>query len=202
LATSHNALGILYRQLTNTAQAIEAFEQALKILEGTDNRYRTAQIYNNLGLAYADERQWQNSEQAFRASLSVKEMLDDEYGQAKTLINLVRTSAVRNMLDEAIALSQKAIGLFSKLGARFSLAQAHRNLGKIYRKANQPELAESELHKALELFRQIHDEKHEKLTESELNIGRRKDKLPWWAKVAIVFFALFILLIFFFSLIG
>ena len=195
LAASYNALGILYRQLRNSTEAIEAFTSALEALPHSENSYRIAQIYNNLGLTYADMLQWSLSEKSFNSSLDVKEKLDDKYGQGKTITNLARISAQRGDFDEAISLSEKAIQLFSKLRARYSLAKVHRNTGKIYKAAKKPELADKHLRIAADLFRDIKDKREADLTEAELHAVYHKDKLHWAVKGVFVLLALLILFV-------
>jgi serine/threonine-protein kinase len=176
---AYGRLGDIHRLLGRSAQAEEAYSQAVKLLEpvvaanpqGYDYRLALAENHNNLGLLLSDQDRIAPAEQAFVSAIALLQDLtrdcpaepryQEKLGSAlNNLALLYRSSSRRKEAEET---HQKAIAIQKPLAEsrpedmtyQDGLARSYNNLGNLYRDENQLEKAEKEWRQGLAIKERV-----------------------------------------------
>ncbi len=118
----------------NLPEALESYEQALKVFE--KNRIRLGQAMTLLatGMVYADQGRLEEAFKAYQGALEVARQAGDPLRQAAALnsIGLVRTS--QGKFDEALASYTAALELYKEVGHLLGQADTLSDTGILYAK--------------------------------------------------------------------
>ena len=128
----HNLLGIIFAAQKKSEQAIECYNEAIKL----DPKF--AMAYNNLGLEYSNfKKKLKDSEKLYKKAISLDDKIAEPYNNLGSLYNIM------NRFNDAINCFKKAISLNPKLVA------THHNLGNIYLVTGELKLAKEQFEIAI-----------------------------------------------------
>ncbi len=125
------------RELGQYSQAIEHYQQALKLIQQPDNQSlenpsQTARIFNNLGATYLLLGQFIPALAAQQQALILRQRSHDSLGEAQTLSNLAAIYHNLGQYPQALEAHQQALSRFQALGDRKATADTLSNLGLTY----------------------------------------------------------------------
>jgi class 3 adenylate cyclase/tetratricopeptide (TPR) repeat protein len=140
-------LGNIYSDQSETAQAIEAFEQARVRFQQVHDLTGLANTLNNLGTLYLQVGRWQDTVQSYEQSLALAESVGDVLAMARTSNNLAVALVGRDQLDRAAELYRFSSEQFARMGSALGVAVTTYNRGEVLLLQGQPAAA-------LELFQQ------------------------------------------------
>ncbi|HNC46749.1 MAG TPA: tetratricopeptide repeat protein, partial [Acidobacteriota bacterium] len=171
-----NNLGMLYCHLSEYQEALNCFQQALKLLQaevgrriqqqqpGQDVIYSVATTLNNLGLVFAELGNLEKSAGYYQQALSLYSFSTNPNAKAYPLINLgnllvtTQTNKSEN-LKKALKHYDEALPLIHLMGERLKEASLLNNQGTAYLRLGNWLKAEEQSVKSLTLATQLGDRK-------------------------------------------
>ena len=84
MATTHNDLGILYKDMGAWDDAIEYFKQSQKNLDTLGDKQGKAAAFNSLGFLYIDRQDWENAKMNFERAHKIWEEIGNQRRKAET----------------------------------------------------------------------------------------------------------------------
>ncbi|MGD8545356.1 MAG: tetratricopeptide repeat protein [Candidatus Bathyarchaeota archaeon] len=139
--------GIIYWYRGELNQALEHYQQSLKIKEELGNRKGIADSLNNLGLVYWSKGELNQALEHYQQSLKINKEIGNKKGIAVLLNNLGNVYRLRGELNQALEHYQQSLTISEKLGDKQDITKSLNNLGTIYR-------LKGELNQALEHYQQ------------------------------------------------
>jgi tetratricopeptide (TPR) repeat protein len=136
MAQSYGNLGVIYKTQGDLEKAEEAQLKSLKINEQLGNKKDMAASYVNLGVIYQTQGDLEKAEDAQLKSLKIKEQLGNKLGIAISYGNLGGISGLKGNMSEACAHWQKALALFTEVGAKREMEQT----SNLLKAANCPDI--------------------------------------------------------------
>lgn len=107
-------LAFVHSYSGNLEQAINNFEESLKLFLSINNDLDSALVSHNLATLHAENKNTDRAIELWNKSLEIKEKLNDETGISATLINLAIIEAQLGNLEKSNELNLKAAKLLSK----------------------------------------------------------------------------------------
>lgn len=171
-----NNLGMLYCHLSEYQEALNCFQQALKLLQaevgrrmqrqqpGQDVVYSVATTLNNLGLVFAELGNLEKATDYYQQALSLYSFSTNPNAKAYPLINLgnllvtTQTNKSEN-LKKALKYYDEALPLIHLMGERLKEASLLNNQGTAYLRLGDWLKAEEQSVKSLTLATQLGDRK-------------------------------------------
>jgi type IV pilus biogenesis/stability protein PilW len=192
-----NNLGLIYRELGRTEEAVALYKKAMEI----DPKF--AEAYNDLGLAYVDIGRYEDAVALFKKAIEIEPTFAEAYNDlglaygalgkyeeaareikraieikpayAEAYSNLGSMYYDRGDKEEAMRLFKKAIGLNPYL------ADVYNNLGLTYSAFGKPQEAIASYEKAVEL-NPTYADAHNNLGLVYLQIGKREEAIAHFKK--------------------
>lgn len=166
-AYGYNNLGILLEQEGKFDEAIQNYEKSIAIKgKGNDQRGMAASLIN-LGNVYKRLKRLAEAEEQFLKSLSITQSINDKQGEAFAYGNLAALKLEQNNLEASINYATQNLAIAKDLDLRNPLKEAYRQLAWAYENNNQPELAEANYKKIVEMYQQEINSNFAILSENE-----------------------------------
>lgn len=132
LAQYHNLMGRWYKSKGITKQAVESFEQELKIQEQLNDSIGMASCYNNLGTMLTDQGYYNRALNYHLDALKVREKLKDERGLANSYHNIGMIYDNQKKYDDALENYFRSLALKEKVGDKGGAANTLSNISLIF----------------------------------------------------------------------
>lgn len=162
----HFLLGLTYMQLENSSQAIESFQQAVKL------KPDFGKAWNNLGQVYARANKIQKAEQAFKKALDLPTYLTPEFAA----YNLATLYKKENKAKLAEQYARKA------LKENWRYPPGYFLLSKIYLEQDRVKDADDWLQKGVEANpNNVQLIFH--LAENQIRLGNNEDAIYWFERI-------------------
>ncbi|MGB3534461.1 MAG: tetratricopeptide repeat protein [Microcoleaceae cyanobacterium] len=145
-------------QQLNTSQfreALQSWQEALKIYQEIGDRKGEADCLNNLGLVYSNLGEYQKAIEYHQQSLTIKQEIGDRNGEAASLNNLGNTYLYLGEYQKAIGYNQQSLPIFEQIGNRNGEASSLMNLGNAYFSLRLYQKAIEYHQQSLPIFQQI-----------------------------------------------
>lgn len=123
--------GILAEEAGDHDQAVALLEQALAMLEQSDDRVRAASVLNSLGIVERARGDLDRAQELLESSLAIRRPLGDPQLLPAALGNLALLIWTRGDLDRAEALLDEVIAIARDTGDDWSLALCATDKGRI-----------------------------------------------------------------------
>ncbi|OFY47567.1 MAG: hypothetical protein A2W85_12305 [Bacteroidetes bacterium GWF2_41_31] len=139
----------LYAYLKDYENSQKYYLQTLLLYEKINDRAMMEIVYGNLGIV---EKNLGNNDKAihyYTLALKLDEELGNEEQKVNNLCNLAKLYLDEGDLDRATLSYHQALALEKMISSKFTLAELHLNMGLIYLKSNQNQLAGKHLLKSL-----------------------------------------------------
>jgi CHAT domain-containing protein/Tfp pilus assembly protein PilF len=162
-SSQSEALRQLLRQAKQQAQqgkpqqAIETFQEALKLARQLKNRSLQATTLNNIGLVYSDIGQPQEALKYLQQALPIRREVGDRSGEVITLSNIGAVYRYIGQPQETLKYFQQALPIAREIGDRSGEATTLNSIGLVYRDIGQPQEALKYYQQALPIRREIKD---------------------------------------------
>jgi len=145
-------IGMIHALTGAFEKAIEVNIEAMKLLEGIDNKENIVRIIlNNLGNCYLELKDYNNSLNFYKRSLSMSRKLDDQQGVAFSLSNIAIVFHKRGKFDEAVKYFQKALDIRKELKNSYGLATTILNMGSCIMESGDTSHAKEYIEKGLQI---------------------------------------------------
>ncbi len=120
------ALGSLRSGISDSVGALEAFEVALRVFRGSDNRGLEGSTLNNMGLVYYAQGRYGEALTHYQQALAIAREVGDRPGEGTTLANLGAVYQRQKSYTEAQPYLEAAAGIIDSLrqGAGSSIARS------------------------------------------------------------------------------
>lgn len=139
-------IGFVYRNQGNSSQALNYYNQSLKIEEETGNKKGIAESLNNIGFVYDNQGDIPKALNYYERSLKIQEEIGDKNGTAYSLLNIGFTYSAQHDILKALDHNYRALKLFTEIQDKEGMGHSFNNIASIYyHQANIP--------KALEYFK-------------------------------------------------
>jgi len=132
LAKVYNALGIVYKNLSDYPKALEFYSKALQINEEIANKVGIATILGNFGNVYRNLSDYPKALEYYSKALQIQEEIGNNGGIA---INFGNIGIVyQNLSDypKALEYYSKALHIHEEIGNKVGIAKNHGNIGIVY----------------------------------------------------------------------
>jgi tetratricopeptide (TPR) repeat protein/uncharacterized membrane-anchored protein YhcB (DUF1043 family) len=126
--------GVVYYSISDNLNAMEAYQQALKISNPLNDKHFKASIYNNLANIYADMKLFDKALNNYNELLSIAIELKNKTDQIRALANIGIVQTETIAIDKGISNLQEALSLAKKEENEFFIAAILNNLGLAYKR--------------------------------------------------------------------
>ena len=141
----------LYAYLKDYENSQKYYLQTLLLYEKINDRAMMEIIYGNLGVVEKNLGNNDKAIQYYTLALKLDEELGNEEQKVNNLCNLAKLYLDEGDLDRATLSYHQVLALEKLISSKFTLAELHLNMGLIYLKSNQNQLAGKHLLKSLEV---------------------------------------------------
>jgi len=158
IALCRSYLGVVYRSERRYEDALNQFQEVLKVVTDLEDRFGVAQAYLDIGLTLLMEKMFDPALDNLNESLRiVKEELKDKDLEVITLTNIGGLFLLKGDLESALAHYNTALEIAEKNDFVEGSAEGYKGLAEINEKQGNLEVAEKFYQKSLGLFRIIPD---------------------------------------------
>lgn len=192
-ASSINNLGNIYFELLNYGEAINYFEQSLKLLKDTNsyNNSTTANVLNNLGRTYQAMGQFQKAIDYFEQSIILSKKVGNKKGEVNSLSLLGVAYFSLSQYQKAIDYHQQAIVISKSIGDRKGTANILNSLGRTYSALGQYKKAKESYEQALTLVNELEDREDTIRTLNNLGsayyfLGQYQEAIEFYRKALLI----------------
>ncbi len=155
LAHSHNQLGTVEFRQGNYNAALDYFFLALPEMEKVNDTKGVGAILNRIGNIYTEIADYKRAVTYYHRALHIAERSDYTTQQASLLNNLGTNYKRQQIFDTAITYYQRAYRLNEQLQSKRGKALTILNIGECRLKSGRLKEAESSLHEALHLWKEL-----------------------------------------------
>ena len=155
MARSWGLLGDIERNRGNWDEAERLYRQSLELKTELGDRPGMARSWGLLGDIERNRGNWDEAERLYRQSLELTTELGDPPGMATSIGCLGENELGRGNLDAAEPLLQEALAKMQELGMTWHIAETNYDLALLYRKRNNPELAQQYYNTAHQIFEEL-----------------------------------------------
>lgn len=182
LAKIEQNLGIVANIRGSWPEALQHYSRSLAAYEATSDDRGCAFAHHNLGMIHADRKQWLAADGHYLTSQALAEAAGDRHLGGIATMNRAEVRLALGDDEAARGGAERALQIFTEVGALRHKAGAHRLLGMVSRKRGEVALAESHLRSALEIAAGacaplIEADAAKELAGLYENVGRREDAI-------------------------
>jgi tetratricopeptide (TPR) repeat protein len=152
MARTWNTMGSLHQRMGRPRRAIEAYGQALAVLERAGERFRPMQVHNNIGALHAGRAEWEPARESLERALAIARDAGDLGGEAAALGNLARVYSGLGREGDAVAATERAIELLRTIHDWHSAANLSGSLARGYRRMKDEARARAAFRQAANLY--------------------------------------------------
>lgn len=167
-ALNLNNIGQIYQILGKNDQALNIYQQALKIYQ--DNNYQSgiAATLNNIGRVYQNQGKYDQAIKFNQEALKNYQTIGDRTGEGVTISSLGQIYQLQNQDSKALELYQQALVRHREVADQINEAATLKFMGDILAKQKQPQLAIAFYKQSVNLTENI----RENLRSSSTNIQK------------------------------
>ncbi len=178
-------------QVSRYNEALQVWEQALRIYREIRDYKGEAISLNNLGLAYDSLGQYQKAIDFYQQSLAVKKQIGDRKGEAISLNNLGSIYDGLGQYQKAIDFYQQSLAIKKQIGDLNGEATSLNNLGLVYNNLGRYQKAIDFYQQSLAIKKQIDDRNGEAASLNNLglvynNLGQQQKAIDFYQKSLII----------------
>lgn len=177
MGISMNNIAACYQFRKEPKETIEYYEKALNIFQKINNKQWIANVSYNLGNQYANLRNFNKALNISRLALKSFRDLSDKNSEGLAYTQLGSIDMELNKLAEAITYFQQSNQLINLENDPIAVGINYENLGAVYGKIGQYKDGESNLLKAIDIFR-----KHQSLEHLTKSLAAIKTLYAKWGK--------------------
>lgn len=126
-----NVKGLIEHFQNRNKEALEIFEQNLKILKEIGDKSRIATSYNNIGYIYHDFGYHKKTMDCYEKGLKIAKEIGDKSGMAACYNNIGLFKSDLGKYNEALDLLEISLKILEELGAKSRIARCYANIGAI-----------------------------------------------------------------------
>jgi tetratricopeptide (TPR) repeat protein len=152
----HN-LGDVLEQMGKTAEAMDEFEEMLRLAWRFDNRSKAGAAYSRLARSERRLGRYDVAMQHLRRAQDLFERARDDRGIGSTLDEMGRVHWLRGAYGQALDFHRQALTIRRALGERRSIALSLANIGRVHHDTGNFTAAMTQFREALDLRRDIGD---------------------------------------------
>lgn len=177
MGISMNNIAACYQFRKEPKETIEYYEKALNIFQKINNKQWIANVSYNLGNQYTNLRNFNKALNISRLALKSFRDLSDKNSEGLAYTQLGSIDMELNKLAEAITYFQQSNQLINLEDDPIAVGINYENLGAVYGKIGQYRDGESNLLKAIDIFR-----KHQSLEHLTKSLAAIKTLYAKWGK--------------------
>ncbi|MFY7910527.1 MAG: histidine kinase dimerization/phosphoacceptor domain -containing protein [Emticicia sp.] len=177
MGISMNNIAACYQFRKEPKETIEYYEKALNIFQKINNKQWIANVSYNLGNQYTNLRNFNKALNISRLALKSFRDLSDKNSEGLAYTQLGSIDMELNKLAEAITYFQQSNQLINIEDDPIAVGINYENLGAVYGKIGQYKDGESNLLKAIDIFR-----KHQSLEHLTKSLAAIKTLYAKWGK--------------------
>jgi CHAT domain-containing protein len=152
IADALNNMGMLMGSVERHQQALENYQQSLKIYREIDEPDGILTALGNIGIEYAEMNQYVQAEKYYRQALPLSQQQKNTTAEINTLLNLGNTLNNQGKLKEALDYFHQGLDLASKFNDPDQIWSMHLGIGDNYERQEKYEIALDHYEKALEIL--------------------------------------------------
>ena len=156
ICTSHNHLGSLYARLGQFREALQQFTQAHKLAERLADRRLMGMTLMNIGKVHGKQGHSAQASEYLEHALEVFEELEWPRGTLDVLVELGGMYCSREQWQEAERFYLRAGTLADKTNRQYVQSVCALELGNVYLRGGDPDVAYKELARGLTIARRLH----------------------------------------------
>jgi tetratricopeptide (TPR) repeat protein len=123
-----------YRQ-GDLQMALDAYDQAIKLLRQAGDEEALGYTYNNIGLIHKARGEYDQALDWYQKSVAIQEKLGDQSGLATSYNNIAFIYQAWKNLTQAVAYFEKSLAIFEAIGAKANAAIVRGNLAAAKKEA-------------------------------------------------------------------
>jgi tetratricopeptide (TPR) repeat protein len=154
LARCYSSLGVIFSQEGNYYEALDNYQNGLKLYQKINNKSSISKSYNNIGIVYKSRGNNVTALEYFKKSLKIQEETGEQT-MPVTLTNIGVIYFEGNKPAEAFSYYTKAEKLFKTIENTRGSALLQNYWGDYYGKAKTPVKAEEHYKQSLEMYESI-----------------------------------------------
>jgi class 3 adenylate cyclase len=131
-AEALNIIGLVYENLSDTAQAMEYLYKALAINSELGRKLGIAKNLGNLGNVYWQLSDYTHALEFYQKALMINEEIDNKFNMATNLGNIAVVYWQISDYPHALEYNQKALAINEEVDSKFGMANNFSNIGIIY----------------------------------------------------------------------
>jgi tetratricopeptide (TPR) repeat protein len=152
-----NGLGIAYAECRRSTEALQCFENSLRISRERGDRHCESQVLNNIGETYRRIDQLPAAIEYYRQDLANCRETGDRHGEAVSINNIGKALFAMGHHREALRHHDQALTICVEISNQHSTGEILNDLGDTYRALTELTLAVDYYHQALNIRRGIGD---------------------------------------------
>lgn len=142
-------LGVIANIQGNVAMALLSYRSSLERYRRLGDEMTATRALNNMGMAHVDLSEWEAAEGCFNEASEIAARTGDRMMAGRVDLNRTELYIKRRRFDAASESVERSLGVFHRLRAKTSIAEAYKFYGVLYRETGKPE--QSDTHFALSL---------------------------------------------------
>jgi len=154
LARCYSSLGVIFSQEGNYYEALDHYQNGLKLYKKINNKIGISKSYNNLGIVYKSRGNNAKALEYFKEALKIQQETGEQ-AMPVTLANIGVIYFEENKLPQAYSYYSKAEKLFKSIENIRGAALLQNYWGDYYLKTKATAKAEAHYKKALEMYESI-----------------------------------------------
>ncbi len=151
LARCYSSLGVIFSQEGNYYEALDNYQNGLKLYKKINHQKSISKSYNNIGIVYKSRQNNAKALDYFKKALVIQEEIGEQT-LAVTLTNIGVIYFEDNKLSEAFSFYTKAEQLFKTIENKIGAALLQNYLGDYFTRIKAIDKAEGHYLKALQLY--------------------------------------------------
>ena len=157
VASTLNAIGVVYYQLSFYAEAIDSYQKALFAFEKAGRPEKKGRVLNNLGVVYDSMGHFSEALEFYQKALQVFTQANNLAQQGKTLDNMSFTYYNLAKYYEAISQYEQALAIRRRLRDRRGEGITLHGIGNIYLKLGQDQKAIDFYQQSFNIFKGLNE---------------------------------------------
>lgn len=155
IATHYENLGKIFFHAGNYTQALDYFDQAIKITQENNFDELKYQILYSKGLCYFQLDSMEKASSHFNDAMYFHDKTGNRFEIAKTINSLAEIELKKKNYDPAIRKFSEALTINQQIGNKFGESQNHLNLATCFLKTRKNKLAKTHLDRGFVLAQEI-----------------------------------------------
>jgi class 3 adenylate cyclase/Tfp pilus assembly protein PilF len=152
-----NVLGNNHKTASDYDNALEAYQNSLRIYEELGKKREAAIVLMNIGTIYRPLKEYDKALEYYRRALAIAEELGLEKVTAQLYGNIGVVHYERKEYDLQKEVNEKALAIFQKIGDRHNTAWILSNLGDVHAAKKEWDIALAHQQQAIAIYEQLGD---------------------------------------------